>query len=227
MRNHNRTLGISLVELLLALAILSIVATVAVSESLQSKTRADVARVRTDMRKVCMALEAYAVDQGAYPHLKVYRDSVLYKQWGQCDRGPLICVTNLTSPVAYLANTYVSDPFSPDPVSAGDGALSAGWFPDFAANGYVRPTLVYMNADLYYKTFYKSKNPAWRPGFYLFSYGPDRIKGPDPRTGSSWQLTSYVASTDPDKSCRFLAWQYDPSNGTISRGDILGYSPGH
>lgn len=193
MRTLQRESGLALTEVLLALLILAVLGTAAVSETIQSKTRANVARLRADLNKVAMALESYRCDYGAYPHIKGYYDARALGQW---DRGEISYATNLSTPVAYLSAVDVRDPFST-------------W-------GIVR-AVNYINVDLFYEMLQKIKTPPHRPSWYLLSNGPDQIHS----GGSLWD---YDTGIDPDQTCRFLNWHYDPSNGTLSYGDVVRYS---
>ena len=57
----------TLIELLIVVAIISILAAVAVPNFLEAQARSKVARVKTDMRSFVTAIEAYRVDGDAYP----------------------------------------------------------------------------------------------------------------------------------------------------------------
>ena len=59
--------GFTLIELLIVVAIIAILAAIAVPNFLEAQTRSKVSRSKADLRSLATALEAYAVDQNAYP----------------------------------------------------------------------------------------------------------------------------------------------------------------
>jgi type II secretory pathway pseudopilin PulG len=82
-----------LIELLIVVAIIAILAAIAIPNLLEAQVRARVARVKSDIRTIAVGLEAYAVDQTAYPYFDPnYNHSYL------CD------VPMLTTPIAYLSS---------------------------------------------------------------------------------------------------------------------------
>jgi prepilin-type N-terminal cleavage/methylation domain-containing protein len=59
--------GFTLIELLVVVAIVAILSSIAVSNMGEASTRSKVAAVRSDLRVLSGALEAYATDHNAYP----------------------------------------------------------------------------------------------------------------------------------------------------------------
>lgn len=59
--------GFTLIELLIVVAIIAILAAIAVPNFLEAQVRAKVARARTDMRSIATGIEAYRVDHNSYP----------------------------------------------------------------------------------------------------------------------------------------------------------------
>jgi prepilin-type N-terminal cleavage/methylation domain-containing protein len=57
--------GFTLIELLIVVAIIAILAAIAVPNFLEAQTRSKVSRVKTDMRSLATAIEAYAVDNNS------------------------------------------------------------------------------------------------------------------------------------------------------------------
>jgi hypothetical protein len=63
--------------------------------------------------------------------------------------------------------------------------------------------------------------------FVIVSNGPDFMKGPDPDTGGEFWYQWYAdVSEDPETNGRFVRWNYDPTNGTVSWGDIIRWQSG-
>lgn len=59
--------GFTLIELLIVVAIIAILAAIAVPNFLEAQTRAKVSRVKNDLRAISTAAESYRVDNNAYP----------------------------------------------------------------------------------------------------------------------------------------------------------------
>ena len=61
------------------------------------------------------------------------------------------------------------------------------------------------------------------------SIGPDSVKGPNPYSPSTaWAYSDYASTTfDLNFAAdRYLLWDYDPTNGTVSNGDITRWAAG-
>ena len=65
--DFGRMQGFTLIELLIVVAIIGILAAIAVPNFLNAQTRAQIARVETDIKALSTALEMYRVDRGSYP----------------------------------------------------------------------------------------------------------------------------------------------------------------
>jgi prepilin-type N-terminal cleavage/methylation domain-containing protein len=95
--------GFTLIELLIVVGIISILAAIALPNFLEAQVRSKLARIKSDLRTVSIAWEAYAVDNDRYP-----------VDW---DNNPIgiestqIGMIQVTTPVAYLT-TFPIDPFS-------------------------------------------------------------------------------------------------------------------
>lgn len=59
--------GFTLIELLIVVAIIAILAAIAVPNFLEAQTRARVSRATADMRTLATAIESYRIDNGDYP----------------------------------------------------------------------------------------------------------------------------------------------------------------
>lgn len=209
--------GFTLIELLIVVAIIAILAAIAVPNFLEAQIRAKVSRVKTDMRTISLALECYKIDQNKYPHIQGFW--VLTKLGGagghnpgQFDRGGIDQVYNLTTPIAYMSSVNLADPFT-----------NAKSYNQYGIIGYLPAdtsfSLHYINVELNLAINKTKEDPPGRPKWVLLSLGPDYIKA-----GGS--LGQYCTSIDADRTCTFKEYTYDPTNGTVSYGDILRFQ-GH
>lgn len=88
----NRTRGFTLIELLIVVAIIGILAAIAVPNFLNAQVRAKIARCKSDLRSIGIALDQYNLDRNDYP--------------------PFGFLHLLTTPVAYLTS-IPNDVFPP------------------------------------------------------------------------------------------------------------------
>ncbi len=105
----SRTRAFTLIELLIAVAIIGILAAIAVPNFLGALMRSKVARVFADMRSIETAIESYHLDHGRYAHVIIgvgltSRDGLPVSQ-------SLRYQFMFTTPVAYLSTTNVMNPF--------------------------------------------------------------------------------------------------------------------
>ena len=206
--------GFTLIELLIVIAIIAILALIAIPNFLEAQTRSKVSRVQADMRSVATALEAYFVDNNAYPPLAGFKVCVdrgaSRSEGGQYDRGGIYLAWQLTTPIAYITTTRFPDPFC--------NIFKWNNLGEVSDSGDQSFTLSYVNVELY-RQLHTQKSPNCKWG--LLSLGPDFAKGPNPY-GGAWTWQSYSdASNDAYLNTRFRIWSYDPSNGTVSGGDIM------
>jgi len=189
--------GFTLIELLIVVAIIAILAAIAVPNFLEAQVRAKTSRARTDLRTLATALESYGVDSNHYP-----------PNDGTFNVIPL----QLTTPVAYLTSARLLDPFSErelDPVygervryyTYAKIVNRAEMIQDTVA-GHPPPVEAVDMAGLNPGAL--QKYGKWR----TVSNGPDRVyKDPS------------FASSDPVLLGSDIL--YDPTNGTVSWGNLL------
>lgn len=210
--------ALTLVELLVVLAVIGILAALAVPHFLEAQTRAKVSTAKTNLRTVVGGLEAFAVDHGGYPAtgpdfpgdpLGVLADHQL--------RG-------LTTPVAYITGSAFHDPFGQlraqgfGTIYAG-GRDSDGDFPDLSPPN-LEKSIIYLH---YPSMAERHEDPSLhRHGGGVVSLGPDSrdsLGGYRPFSPLFFvERFSWAGVTHP------LQTIYDPTNGTISPGDISDFA---
>jgi prepilin-type N-terminal cleavage/methylation domain-containing protein len=194
----NKSKAFTLIELLIVVAIIAILAAIAVPNFLEAQTRAKVSRVKADMRSLANGLESYVVDNRNYPPDPGNGKQPSGLWWG------IHLLAPLTSPIAYMTSLPPDPFYSPEAwrTSAGDNA------PDWWTNK--QNTYLYLNG----LTF-----QAWAPYWEVSKTYLEFSTG-DRRAGIKWLL--YGAG--PDRVFN-MDQVYDPTNGTVSRGEIYRWGP--
>jgi prepilin-type N-terminal cleavage/methylation domain-containing protein len=196
--------GFTLIELLIVVAIIAILAAIAVPNFLEAQTRSKVSRVRADLRTIATGLEAYVVDSTAYPP----NDGVFN-----------VVPIELTTPVAYLTNSLLVDPFSNQLRDRVYGDLARFYTYDLILNQ--QEFLALVSAGGRRPPVEAVDSPAFNVGA-IGKYGKWRLvsNGPD----RSYRDPQYVFGSDPlDPNGVLLGSdvRYDATNGTTSKGNIL------
>ncbi|MCX8037984.1 MAG: hypothetical protein N3D11_13220 [Candidatus Sumerlaeia bacterium] len=189
-------------ELLIVVAIIAILAAIAIPNFLEAQTRSKVARVKSDLRSLAVAEEAYMVDWNTFT----------FGQGGSSGTFPIVWqgFRLLTSPVAYITSIPM-DPF-------GMSRIGSTWTPPMYEFGTGAAGIAAAPRNF---TDWANSQAYPCDTFMLESDGPDRNDntggdGPLPSTGS-YPMGSWL--TEPVED--LLAGIYDPTNGTISGGEIL------
>ena len=184
--------GFTLIELLIVVAIIAILAAIAIPNYLAAQSRAKVSRAKEDLRSVGIALEAYRIDNETYPSMI---------EPGFMGGPPAIQGTELkwwyipdvlSTPIAYISSSNLLCPF-------GGNYDKAPYFPDNIWQRYGYENIPELIAKAQTWTIFQRRYPPgainWSGSWRLQCIGPDRLWNPS-------EL-------------------YDPSNGTISGGDII------
>jgi type II secretion system protein G len=209
--NHK---AFTLIELLIVVAIIAILAAIAVPNFLEAQTRAKISRAKSDLRSITTALEAYAVDNNVYP---TKRGALLA---GLVNTGTIIGSwvpevrtdneASITTPIAYLT-TVPRDVFN-----RGNAKLDA------LNLGENHPVYGFRYARMIDRpgTMIPANELAGAGGSDLSATDPFGIPG-------QTRLTRYgrwfMLSSGPDLDDDIFGFnnQHDPTNGTVSNGDIL------
>jgi prepilin-type N-terminal cleavage/methylation domain-containing protein len=187
----------TLIELLIVVAIIGILATVAVPNFMQAQTKAKVARVKADLRAITTAAGMYAVDRGQYPpHL--LQES--------CSEIPYhIRYSFFTTPVAYISGFPVHEIFAPS------------YLPNLESQTDIFADTLYYTYTNFNSFSCRTPPPAvWyfrqEHAFLLRSRGPDGVLEPNAVRNAHFEGKGTL-TPDP-----FL---YSATNGLISRGDLI------
>lgn len=213
MTTERRAGGFTLIELLIVVAIIAILAAIAVPNFLEAQTRAKVSRAKADLRTVVTALESYAVDHNDYPPNDGYYNILPFE---------------LTTPIAYVQSIYMMDPFS---FMAYDDTLPEADRFLLQFYSYHRILTLPEMVEVLQEAFAQGRTsfiisaetvdaPGWNEGalerygkFRLVSNGPDRVYR-DPEF-------SPLGATPQELALQGSDVLYDPTNGTVSMGNVL------
>ena len=207
-----RDKAFTLIELLIVVAIIAILAAIAIPNFLEAQTRSKVSRGKADMRTIATALEAYAVDHNAFP--QCHRWGVV--TWPGTGNNVRV-LERLSTPIAYISNVVVKDPFSiryrVSEALAAD--FNAGARVEVAPGDHVARLNSYIyqawssygraqtEADSFESN--DKKGGAW----LLHSAGPD----------ATYHNLGGVLANETDVGDA-IGLIYDPTNGTVSFGSI-------
>lgn len=182
----------TLIELLIVVAIIAVLAAIAVPNFLEAQTRAKLARAKSDMRTITTALETYGMDHHAYPDGSSYYIPM-----------PSQRMAALTTPISYLTS-IPTDPFD-------------------------------RRTDNNYEASLRAVEPTEPLNVYLYNQAVNQMghgAGDNKRNRMSWSLTSggpdrhiaypyYAFADESIKNGTHILYVYDPSNGTVSYGEIF------
>lgn len=186
--------GFTLIELLIVVAIIAILAAIAVPNFLEAQTRARTSRTKADMRSLATAIETYYVDHGTTPVPADETGVTVPPQVATAEGFETYVPVSLTTPIVYI-NALPEDPFFRT-----QGELSLF---HFTTREYFEDT---EGDDAAFDAFLQNVTGSPQPmtRYYVMSHGPDADHdSPD-------------LLENPEGPAL-----YDPTNGTISSGDII------
>jgi len=207
---QNAAKAFTLIELLIVVAIIAILAAIAVPNFLEAQTRAKGARAKNDLRNMATAMETYFVDNNRYTRdsdsdLDVLDGSGI--AFNRRANGAF----QLTTPIAYMSS-LMSDPFAQGGSTSSSGGISIGYRIGSGSWSYdpaFVPTADTQNAQTVFAL--TGAVACW----VSLSPGPDRV-----RVRHGYKTFPY-RSTAAGETAAGIYIDYDPTNGTISGGDIL------
>ena len=190
-----RQSAFTLIELIIVVGIIALLAAIAIPNMLEAQIRAKVSRSVSDMRTLATAIESYRVDNNNYP-AENYPSPELITFAGKQFLPNSVKLRPLTTPVAYQSGLPI-DVFAPptDPLNQ----VGPRTYHYVSVNDPLYPS------D---ESFFRGGNPeGLHLQWMLQSTGPDQ--GADgPNSSTYWQFP-----------------RYDPTNGTVSIGNILRHGP--
>lgn len=209
----------TLIELLIVVAIISILAAIAVPNFLEAQVRSKVARVAADQRSMATALESYAVDHNNYP---VRHDNwatetgyhayppLVEKMYSPTYPAARVGLHVLTTPIGYISA------IPRDVFNMPARAFATPTNRELDALDYWDPTQVdiWLSLRKGLMTLQRGLGKGWA----LVSVGPDQYIGVNaagnpggyPPEPYSTQYTGY--------------YMYDPTNGTVSSGNLYRFA---
>lgn len=202
-----RRKAFTLIELLIVVAIIAVLAAIAVPNFMEAQVRAKTSAALSDMRTIKTALEAYQVDYAEYPPNRTDNDQVMHMD-GMMRLA--FVPTTLTTPIAYLPMIPL-DPFKPKIMHDHVHAF-----------GYVSPLNVPEMSRQNYRALVEERNPMTTPApkYALFSPGPDQEFGAMMMMTDMGPPPTYMMMVPMGRS----PVQYDPTNGTLSAGDLVRFN---
>lgn len=196
-RTHRH--AFTLIELLIVVAIIAILAAIAVPNFLEAQTRAKVSRMKSDMRSLATAIESYRIDANRYPFGAEDAD-LMAPVTADPFEGHVSTI--LTTPIAYITSLF-RDTFVPM-VEPEEQLLPVHYGERLHAEALGETAFF---PDL---TTALTGRPIDAAAWYAFSHGPDTDHDED------------LTLADPVTATQL----YDPTNGTVSNGDIYLFGPG-
>ncbi len=212
--------GFTLIELLIVVAIIAILAAIAVPNFLEAQTRAKVSRFKADIRSAATALESYAVDFNRYPppdNSPPGSNETL--AGGQHDfiNGPFenYLPREITTPIAYMTS-LPTDVFPSETKTAEFPGIPNKHPPHFVNDQFNQVQYTMPEEQFASARSLAGLRLAADPA--LSDYNRSVI----------WHMHSHGPDLDHDDFFSDLGYptQYDPTNGTVSDGDIFYFGPG-
>jgi len=200
MRLSQARSAFTLIELLIVVAIISILASIAVPNFTEAQIRAKAARIQADMRTILVGLESYMVDHNAYPPR--HTPNEVLPMLGT----KALQMSRITTPIQYLTS-LPQDIFAKAQKAPNNGI-------DYYDSRQVRQFLApRLGIPI---TRWKGVRDY---GWVMVSVGPDGAIGAP--------SNKYLDYPSQGGAVRTLYIPYDPTNGTVSYGNIYRFQGDH
>ncbi|CAN5330651.1 hypothetical protein BH09SUM1_BH09SUM1_33240 [soil metagenome] len=198
--------GFTLIELLIVVAIIAILAAIAVPNFLEAQTRAKAARAKSDLRTLVTGIESYRVDYNHCPF--DWADDLAY---------PYYLNKGMTTPIAYVSNAarmedvfatkrQLNTPTSPNPNLVKDRFRYRAFSERYLSGGTASSPFQGLPGPT---SPGGAKAVDFHGSYFLVSKGPDG------------KINIPVGFTDGGGTFDWFWELYDPTNGTLSKGDII------
>jgi len=201
LRKSNKS-GFTLIELLIVVAIIAILAAIAIPNFLQAMVRAKVSRAQSEMQSLATALEAYEVDNNTYPLMRGEVSGMPFTLSRPEDKdgynqsaidGFRTIPVELSTPIAYISSLF-TDPFN-------NPGIDATTLQSYKDGDPLDLDYCYSNID------------EW------VAYPGNGFDENDLEAYGDWRLCSIGPDNTGGSPIGYTP--YNPTNGTISNGDIL------
>jgi prepilin-type N-terminal cleavage/methylation domain-containing protein len=185
----------TLIELLIVVAIIAILAAIAVPNFLEAQVRSKVSRTKADMRSITVAIEAYKIDTNRYPTMRLPRPTP-----GDTSSNETLGF-ELSTPISYLSSMEITR----DVFKTQRANLPLG-----------RERYNYRNYEFLKQINAAFANPNDPAGRRANADGAYRLVSAGPDTFHFWD-----GGSPRQDYQNFQVIPYDPTNGTVSIGDIF------
>ncbi|MCC5876574.1 MAG: prepilin-type N-terminal cleavage/methylation domain-containing protein [Candidatus Sumerlaeia bacterium] len=197
----------TLIELLIVVAIIAILAAIAVPNFLEAQVRSKVSRTKADMRTLATAIEAYIVDNNRAPF--DFSPDVPFPYYlHSCISTPIAYVTTGHLILDVFAEKRQAGPGIQNPNAVRERYRYRAFNESYLSGG--TPGATHQNLPGPDRAGNAYASQVVHGAWFLVSKGPDGHNNPLPAGfGDGANQTDWL-------------WQvYDPTNGTISIGDII------